>query len=50
MQLPALEVERGGGALWGHASSKRPIFLFLLFAILFYFMNITTFTVCIMMN
>ena len=58
MQLPALVDRDTSGALWGGAVGRfggmrpqsAPIFYFLLFAILFYFMNIMTFTVRIVMN
>ena len=58
MQLPALDDCHTRGALWGEAVGRfggtcpqsAPFFYFFLFAILFYFMNIMTFTVGIVMN
>ena len=58
MQLPALDDRDTKGALWGEAVGRfggmRPqsvrIILFLHFAILFYFVNIMTFTVCLVTN
>jgi hypothetical protein len=61
MQLPALDDRDTRGALWGEAvgrwgalgamrAQSAPLILFLHFAILFYFVNIMTFTICIVMN